>query len=125
MDIFKHIFFLLALRFRSKFKQDVNISSFVNHFVLKNQRVLDTFLYANQIKHVYLRQNSKFSKFLLPATFLLNDVIGAMLSKLGGSYRLHSFTFYSQLSGRLTIFGLQKQASCGWRLIMQNTIPAI
>ena len=81
MDIFKHIFFLLALRFRSKFKQDVNISSFVNHFVLKNQRVLDTFLYANQIKHVYLRQNSKFSKFLLPATFLLNDVIGAMLSK--------------------------------------------
>ena len=49
MDIFEHIFFLLALRFRSKLKQDVNILPFVNHFVLKNPRVLDTFLLANQM----------------------------------------------------------------------------
>ena len=81
MDIFEHIFFLLALRFRSKLKQDVNISPFVNHFVLKNPLVLDTFLHANLIKHVYLKQNSKFSKFLFAPIFLLNDVIGAMLSK--------------------------------------------
>ena len=49
MDIFEHIFFLLTLRFRSKLKQDVNISPFVNHFVLKNPRVLDTFLHASQM----------------------------------------------------------------------------
>ena len=30
---------------------------------------------------------------------------------LDGSYRLHPFAFYSQLKSRLTIFGLQKQAS--------------
>ena len=50
IDIFEHIFFLLALRFRSKLKQDVNISPFVNHFVLKNPRALDTFFHANQMK---------------------------------------------------------------------------
>ena len=47
---FEHIFFLLALRFRSKLKQDVNISPFVNHFMLKNPRALDIFLHANQMK---------------------------------------------------------------------------
>ena len=36
-------FSLLALRFRSKLKQDANISPFVNHFMLKNPRALDTF----------------------------------------------------------------------------------
>ena len=41
---------LLVLRFRSKLKQDVNISPFVNHFMLKNRRALDTFLHANQMK---------------------------------------------------------------------------
>ena len=49
MDIFDQVFFLLALRFRSKLKQDVNISPFVNHFMLKNPRALDTFLHANQM----------------------------------------------------------------------------
>ena len=39
------------------------------------------------------------------------------------SYRLHSFTFYSQLSSRLTSFGLQKQASFSWRLIYANYYP--
>ena len=42
---------------------------------------------------------------------------------LDGSYRLHSFTFYSQLSSRLTIFGLQKQASFSWRLIYTDYFP--
>ena len=59
---------LLALRFRSKLKQDVNISPFVNHFMLKNPRALDTvdtFLHA-----IYLRQNSKFSQLLFAAMFL-------------------------------------------------------
>ena len=42
--------FLLALRFRSKLKQDVNISLFVDHSMLKNQRALNTFLHANQMK---------------------------------------------------------------------------
>ena len=50
IDIFEHIFFLLVLRFRSKLKQDVNISPFVKHFMLKNPRALETFLYANQMK---------------------------------------------------------------------------
>ena len=49
-DIFEHIFFLIALRFRSKLKQDVNISPFLNHFMLKNPRALDTFLHANQME---------------------------------------------------------------------------
>ena len=35
-------FFSLALRFRSKLKQVINISPVVNHFTLKNPRVLDT-----------------------------------------------------------------------------------
>ena len=43
-------FSLLALQFRSKLKQDVNISPFVNHFMLKNPRALDTFNHANQMK---------------------------------------------------------------------------
>ena len=96
MDIFKHIFFLLALRFRSKLKQDVNISPFVNHFVLKNPLVLDTFLHANLIKHVYLKQNSKFSKFLFAPIFLLNDVIGAMLSKNVGWFLQIAFLYVLQ-----------------------------
>ena len=50
IDIFENIFFLLALRFRSKLKQYVNISPFVNHFILKNPRALDTFLHVNQMK---------------------------------------------------------------------------
>ena len=49
-DIFEHIFFLIALRFRSKLKQDVNISPFLNHFMLKNPRANDTFLHANQME---------------------------------------------------------------------------
>ena len=43
IDIFERLFFLVALRFRSKLKQGVNISPFVNHFMLKNPRALDTF----------------------------------------------------------------------------------
>ena len=83
--------------------------------MLKNLWTLNTFLHANQ-----MRQNSKFLQRLFPAIFLLN-VIGAMLSKnVGCSYRFHSFTFYSQLSSRLTVFSLQKQESCGWRLIYAN-----
>ena len=50
IDIFEHTFFLVALRFTSKLKQDVNISPFVNHFMLKNPRALDTFLHVNQMK---------------------------------------------------------------------------
>ena len=42
---------------------------------------------------------------------------------LDGSYRLQSFTLYSQLSSRLTIFGLQKQASFSWRLIYADYYP--
>ena len=40
---FEHILFLLALRFISKLKQEVNMSPFVNHFKLKNSRALDNF----------------------------------------------------------------------------------
>ena len=59
---------------------------------------------------------------------LTNNITNKSLGRcwartLDGSYRLHSFTFYSQLSSRLTIFGLQKQASCGWRLIYANYYP--
>ena len=44
-----------------------------------------------------------------------------MLSNNVGWFLYISFTFYSQLSGRLMIFGLQKQlASCGWQLIYAN-----
>ena len=74
-------FFVLALRIRSKLKQDVNISPFVNQFMLKNRRALDTFFACQLNENVYLRQNSKFSQLLFAAIFLLNNFIEAMLSK--------------------------------------------
>ena len=92
--------------------------------MLKNPRVLDTFLHANQMS-VYLRQNGKFSPVQFAAIFLLNNVLlgRCQARTLDGSYRLQSFTFYSQLSRRLTIFGLQKQALCSWWLIYENYYP--
>ena len=50
VNIFEHIFFLLALRVRSKLKQDINISPFVNYFTLKNPGALSPFLHVNQMK---------------------------------------------------------------------------
>ena len=51
--------------------------------MLKNPRALHTrYIFAcksNEI--VYLRQNREFSQLLFAAIFLLNNVIGAMLSK--------------------------------------------
>ena len=41
--------FLTRLKSRH-LKQDLNISPFVNHFMLRNPWALDTFLYANQMK---------------------------------------------------------------------------
>ena len=43
-------FFLLVLRFRSKLKQGVYISPFVNHLMLKNLRALNTFFHVSQMK---------------------------------------------------------------------------
>ena len=78
---FEHIVFLLALRFWSKLNQDVNISPFVNHFMLKNPRALDTFLHANQMKMYTWDKIVNFWQLFFAAIFLLNNVIGAMLSK--------------------------------------------
>ena len=80
--------------------------------------ILDTFLHANQMKLYTWDKTVNFRNF-----FLLNNVIGRGDVKQERSHRLHSFTFYSQLSSRLTIFGLQKQASFGWRLIYANYYP--
>ena len=49
--------------------------------MLKNLRALDTFLHANQMKMYTWVKIIKFSQRLFAAIFLLNNVIGAMLSK--------------------------------------------
>ena len=69
IDIFEPFFFLLALRFRSKLKQDVNISPFLNHFMLKNPWALDTFLYANQMKMYTWDKIVNFRNFCSPLSF--------------------------------------------------------
>ena len=69
MDIYEHIFFLLALRIRSKLKQDVNISPFVNQFMLKNRRALDTFFACQLNENVYLSQIVNFRNFCSPLSF--------------------------------------------------------
>ena len=69
IDIFEDIYFLLALQFRSKLKKDVNISPFVNHFMLKNPRALDTFLHANQMKIYTLDKIVYFRNFCSPLSF--------------------------------------------------------
>ena len=124
IDIFEHIFFWLAPRFRSKLKQDVNISPFVDHFTLKNPRALATFLHANQINMYTWDKIVNSRNFCWPLSFFQIMSLGrCWVRTLDGSYRLHSFTFYSQLKSRLTISGSQKQASCGWRLIYANYYP--
>ena len=63
---------------------------------------------------------------LFAAIFLLNNVIGAVLNKERWMVPIDCiplrFTARST-SSRLKIFGLQKQASCGWRLIYANYYP--
>ena len=41
---------MIAKYLNKNTSQDVNISPFVNHFILKNPRALDTFLLVNQMK---------------------------------------------------------------------------
>ena len=69
IDIFEPFFFLLALRFRSKLRQDVNISPFLNHFMFKNPWALDTFLYANQMKMYTWDKIVSFRNFCSPLSF--------------------------------------------------------
>ena len=61
-------FFLLALRFRSKLKQDVNISPFSNHLMLKNPRALNTFLHVGQMKMYTNNKIVIFRNFCSPRT---------------------------------------------------------
>ena len=69
IDIFEPLFFLLTLRFRSKLKQDVNISPFVNHSMLRNPGALDTFLHANQMKMYTWDKIVNFRNFCSPLSF--------------------------------------------------------
>ena len=62
-------FFLNSTPFRSKLKQDVNISPFLNHFMLKNPRALDTFLHANQMERYTWAKIVNFRNFCLPLSF--------------------------------------------------------
>ena len=41
---------MIAKYLNKNTSQDVNNSPFVNHFILKNPRALDTFLHVNQMK---------------------------------------------------------------------------
>ena len=74
---FEHIFFLLALRFRSKLKQDANISPFVTHILSKRKVAWNFFRscslrcesYFTPIKHSW--QNTKSTKKMLKIPLLL------------------------------------------------------
>ena len=74
---FEHIFFLLALRFRSKLKQDGNISPFVNHILSKRKVACNFFRscslrcesYFTPIKRSW--QNTKSTKKMLKIPLLL------------------------------------------------------
>ena len=89
--------------------------------MLKHPRALDAFLRANQM-NMYTRDKIvNFATFVRRYLSLKQCHCGGVeQGMLDGSYRLHSFAFYSQLSIKLAIFGRQKQASCGWRLIYAN-----
>ena len=50
INIFEHIFFLRALRVRSKLKQDANLAPLVHQLMLKNPGALSPFLHVNEMK---------------------------------------------------------------------------
>ena len=64
----------------AKYLVNENISPFVNHFILKNPRALDTYLHANQMKMYTWDKTVNFSQLLFAAFVLLNNVIGAIMN---------------------------------------------
>ena len=66
---------MIAKYLNKNTSQDVNISPFVNHFILKNPRALDTFLHVNQMKmYIYV-----VVKFLIQVIFVFLLFFGMVM----------------------------------------------